>query len=146
MSADILGTSCDQCRSMLHNANEVHFCFELELLRCCHVGSLCTNMKKGNGLACDSSCLYDCPTQQLKQQLHSTLVAAQWLGDTASSVFRVEPSLYTPPPPPSPLLWFGSSLKFSCTEKCLRRSCTLNHGRLDPRIEWLVKPWAIVVF
>ena len=56
----------------------------------------------------------DCPAQQLKQQLRSTLVAVQWRGDTAltlplfwpprssGSERAVEPSLSRPLPPPHP--------------------------------------------
>ena len=63
---------------------------------------------------CNGHCPCDCPAQQLKQQLRGTLVATQWLGDTAltlplfrrrstaSSVRAVEPSLSHPPPAPPP--------------------------------------------
>ena len=67
---------------------------------------------------CSSTAMQHCPcdsaqAQQLKQQLRSALVAAQWRGDTSivlaavhglSALFRavsaVEPSLFSPLPRP----------------------------------------------
>ena len=70
---------------------------------------------------CNGHCPCDCPARQLKQQLRSALVAAQWRGDTAltlpllwrrSTVSPVFFGLYprsslhflalSPPPPPPP--------------------------------------------
>ena len=71
---------------------------------------------------CNGHCLCDCPARQLKQQLRTALVAAQWRGDTVltlplfwrrstvSPVFfgRYPRSslhslvLFPPPPPPPP--------------------------------------------
>ena len=64
---------------------------------------------------CYRHCPCDCSTQQLKQQLHSTLVAAQWRGDTALTLLAAVHGLLglpgrcarsclhslAPPPPPT---------------------------------------------
>ena len=101
-----------------------------------------------------------CPERQLKQQLHSALVAAQWRGDTALTLLlfwrrsTVSPVffgrypllslhsfvlflLHPPPPPPSVLVpnkpprFCGCKAKWSIG--CLRRG---TGGDRDPRRGW----------